>query len=491
MSHLKPLCMYGSSCYRKNPQHLLDYRHPKRNIDEEQEVKEEQGESSNKRLKADDSEKFVQTGELFSFYLTRIMTVKQDERNGFLSISISEILSPRFGQLEESAQFNYMFDVEWLIKQYDTSFRKLPLLIVFGNKANNLEIEQMNNQVKNYQNIKLCPVRLTNMFGTHHTKMMLLKYENGIRIVIHTANLVAGDWNEKTQGVWLSPLFPHLGPNHSKEDNSTTKFKSDLLDYLKSYNSKSISRWCEIIANHDLSTAKVFLIGSISGRVIGNEKVKFGHLKLRKVLSSFGPSSSLVDSNWPVIAQFSSIGSLGPKPETWLCSEFLSSLATTCRDGNSVAKLSNSMAKLPNLKLIFPSVDDVKKSLEGYQAGNSLPYSYKTAIKQLYLKSFMHKWKSDFRSRTEASPHIKSYLRHSPDHKRVSWFLLTSANLSKGAWGCLEKNGSQLAMLSYELGVLFVPKIFVIKYIQCLFLRLKMLSFREAKKYLMYWKDLI
>ena len=36
-----------------------------------------------------------------------------------------------------------------------------------------------------------------------------------------------------------------------------------------------------------------------------------------------------------------------------------------------------------------------------------------------------------------------------------------SANLSKAAWGALEKNGTQLMIRSYEIGVLFLPQNFV------------------------------
>lgn len=41
-------------------------------------------------------------------------------------------------------------------------------------------------------------------------------------------------------------------------------------------------------------------------------------------------------------------------------------------------------------------------------------------------------------------------------HKQVfsfpsSWLLLTSANLSKAAWGALQKNNSQLMIRSYEV----------------------------------------
>ena len=39
----------------------------------------------------------------------------------------------------------------------------------------------------------------------------------------------------------------------------------------------------------------------------------------------------------------------------------------------------------------------------------------------------------------------------------LSWFLLTSANLSQAAWGAVQSGGSSLYVKSYELGVLFLP----------------------------------
>ena len=32
------------------------------------------------------------------------------------------------------------------------------------------------------------------------SKMMLLEYREGLRVVIHTANLIHKDWDQKTQG---------------------------------------------------------------------------------------------------------------------------------------------------------------------------------------------------------------------------------------------------------------------------------------------------
>ena len=69
-------------------------------------------------------------------------------------------------------------------------------------------------------------------------------------------------------------------------------------------------------------------------------------------------------------------------------------------------------------------------------------------------------WKSDARYRSQAMPHIKTYTRVSPDNKKIAWFHLTSANMSKAAWGTRRKTGG-IYIMSYEAGVLFLPKFVV------------------------------
>ena len=43
-------------------------------------------------------------------------------------------------------------------------------------------------------------VNMPILYGTHHTKMMFFEYTEGMRVVIHTANLVDSDWEDRTQG---------------------------------------------------------------------------------------------------------------------------------------------------------------------------------------------------------------------------------------------------------------------------------------------------
>jgi tyrosyl-DNA phosphodiesterase-1 len=54
-------------------------------------------------------------------------------------------------------------------------------------------------------------------------------------------------------------------------------------------------------------------------------------------------------------------------------------------------------------------------------------------------------------------PHIKTFLRHVG--KDIAWLFLSSFNLSGAAWGKLERNESQLHIMSYEMGVLLLPSL--------------------------------
>ena len=69
--------------------------------------------------------------------------------------------------------------------------------------------------------------------------------------------------------------------------------------------------------------------------------------------------------------------------------------------------------------------------------------------------------------RGPAAPHIKTYIRfaHRPSAAEpkpdVEWALLTSANLSKQAWGVEGKDGKGLKISSYELGVMVWPALYL------------------------------
>ncbi|XP_035693489.1 tyrosyl-DNA phosphodiesterase 1-like [Branchiostoma floridae] len=455
----RPECKYGRKCYRKNPLHLQQFRHPGASSSSSD---EEKSSPPHKKLKtgspsaaasssSSSSSQAAEPGP-YAFFLTKVSGIAA-RFNQTGAVHISDILSAEKGKLLASAQFNYMIDIPWLRQQYPQEARGKPLLIVHGDSG--LSKVRLQEETHHFSNIQLCQARLEIMYGTHHSKMMFLLFEDGLQIVIHTANLIQQDWHQKTQGVWLSPRFPKLSDGSSPSDgDSPTHFKADLLAYLAAYKKSALDGWRRHIQEHDMSEARVHIVASVPGRHQGGQKNQWGHLKLRQVFQERGPPADQV-KGWPVIGQFSSIGSLGADAQKWLCGEWLSSLAAV--KGKPSLMMGT---RQPQLQLIYPSVNNVRTSLEGYPAGGSLPYSINTARKQPYLNKFLHQWSASARGRTRASPHIKTYTRTSPDYSRLAWFLVTSANLSKAAWGALEKNGAQLMIRSYEIGVLFLPQDF-------------------------------
>uniref|UniRef100_A0A5S6R368 Tyrosyl-DNA phosphodiesterase 1 n=1 Tax=Trichuris muris TaxID=70415 RepID=A0A5S6R368_TRIMR len=387
---------------------------------------------------------FNSAGADYGLYLTKVALL--EEKWNAKALSLADVLEQNSEELERSVQFNFMIDPEWLISCYPQKCRHLPLLIVTS--RNSSSWEELTAVAKNAPNVQLVDAPLPIPYGSHHSKMILLKYSSGVRVVIHTANLIHGDWFQKTQGMYLSPIHPPI-VNEAEESDSPTNFKKDLLAYLRAYKHRSILEWCDIISKHDFRQAKVYVVGSVPGRHVGENMTNWGHTKLRHLLNKH--LKVKVDASWPLICQFSSIGSLGVTPERWLLGEFANSLKQA--NGQQIGAP-------PNLKLIYPSVEDVRRSLEGYEGGGCLPYSFKTAFKQEYLKRFLHRWRSECNGRSLACPHIKSYLRCNATFDKLAWFLLTSANLSKAAWGSFEKNCAQIFIRSFEIGVLFLPQLY-------------------------------
>lgn len=68
---------------------------------------------------------------------------------------------------------------------------------------------------------------------------------------------------------------------------------------------------------------------------------------------------------------------------------------------------------------------------------------------------FVGRYNGESAGRQYVMPHIKTYARYQGTD--LAWVLLASHNLSKAAWGTLQKKETQLMVRSYEMGVLFVP----------------------------------
>ncbi|KAK8749254.1 hypothetical protein OTU49_015760, partial [Cherax quadricarinatus] len=336
-------------------------------------------------------------------------------------------------------QLNFMVDLEFLMSNYKAGRADgKPLLVMYG---------QMEGDTKDFSSVTCVKVNLPFIYGTHHTKMMIFEYRDGLRVVVHTANLVPDDWYEKTQGFWVSPIFPLLenGKSGLLDGESPTRFKRDLVEYLLSYKAPDLVRWTHIIMKYDFSSCNVVFVGSTPGYHTGEDKDRWGHMKVRRAIRQHATSWK---SSLPIIAQCSSIGSLGKDAKSWLSGEL----------GMSLTGAAAVCASPPPVHVVYPSEDDICNSSQGWMGGSCLPYNSATHEKQTWLAQHFHLWRSEKRKRTRVMPHIKTYTRLNKNCSAAQFLLLTSANLSKAAWGMLQKQNSQLFIRSYEAGILILPK---------------------------------
>lgn len=78
-----------------------------------------------------------------------------------------------------------------------------------------------------------------------------------MRLVISTANLYEDDWENRTQGLWMSPRLPPLPQNaDTAAGDSCTKFRHDFILYLSMYKLPQLETYINRIKRTDFSAIK-------------------------------------------------------------------------------------------------------------------------------------------------------------------------------------------------------------------------------------------
>ncbi|XP_033609930.1 probable tyrosyl-DNA phosphodiesterase isoform X2 [Cryptotermes secundus] len=477
----KICCSYGDNCYRRNPTHFTEYSHPhleklysqqkagedlrlpsgyKAKIDtniilDQLQIYRDQGFATEPNIEDAERQEHSTEGDRltvvtsqnevlarrkgfasklaesspYNFFLTAICDSPPTHKEA-LSISFHELLDPTLGDLDSSLQINFMVELDWLMEMYKVyGNEKKPLFIIYGD-----DDDVLNDPKALPENIKAKKIK-PSAFGHHHT-------------------------------VWVSPSCPQLpADSDTRAGESPTEFKADLLRYMAAYQLPELQEWMSRLRKTDFSAIKVFFVASVPGSHRGPDYDKWGHRRLGHLLKKHVTIPSLLSpseskESWPIIAQCSSIGALGTDPDAWMCGELRTSMSQRAVQPGDMPQ------PPPKFKVIYPSLRNVKNSHDDLLGGGCLPYSRRTHEKQAWFRNFLFEWKSDKRHRSKAMPHIKTYARVSPCGRHLAWFHLTSANLSKAAWGKLQepkgKGGSPgLYIMSYEAGVLFLPKLLV------------------------------
>jgi tyrosyl-DNA phosphodiesterase-1 len=325
---------------------------------------------------------------------------------------------------------SFILDMEWVMRQGQKLFYHTKDHIVFATQ----NIPEMAQFKQNFERMSLLKVQKTlhlvdvPRFGTFHSKMVLILTEEFARVAIFTANLFEKDWTDHTQGVWVQdfPLkkenFPLKKENFPLKNFPLKTESSDFQVQLQKY----LSHVGGPVATWDLSKYNFETDAQIVASVPGTfSDDSFGMHRLKSLLKDVpvSPKTGL---------QFSSFSAFG---KDWLENDF----AASCFGPTK-------------LEIVFPSQKCVENSVKGIAGGSCLP-AMAVNSRDPQIRPFLCDWKAEKNQRTRHTPHIKTYFGYTEENK-VNWLLLTSANLSKSAWGTM-KPGGKIMLRSFEIGVFF------------------------------------
>ena len=393
-------------------------------------------------------------------------------------VSLRDIVS---GPVRWCVVMNFMIDLPWLLSPDGCpELLRIPKVVWIGDERssptpNDPEFLRLKGERDWTVVNPPCP-----KFGTHHTKCFILVYDTGVRVCVHTANLIHGDVRKRTNAAWCQD-FPNKSAAHL---GRSSEFERDLGRYLATLGWKDET--CALpgaggdvvvgpsaMSRFDFSGAGAKLIASVPGRWVGSAMMNYGHTSVRHALA--GMTFPGVFKRAPVVCQFTSVGAT---TEKWM-----GEMARSFGAGATETDDANEWPGGPSLgdgelRLVWPTMGEVRGSNLGYVTGGSIPGAT-DKISREHVRRRLHRWRgggdettkegtklldhppasTDPTGRGRVMPHVKTFARYAPNAPHdLAWVIVGSHNLSGAAWGRLEKNETQIAILSYELGVLLSPR---------------------------------
>lgn len=294
--------------------------------------------------------------------------------------------------------------------------------------------------------------------------------------------MIPFDWANMCQAIWLSPLLPLQDSRIPETDSmpgnmgSGIRFKRDFLAYLSAYGTKRTGSLVEQLKRYDFSAIRAALVASVPSKLKKNEIDSekkgpvWGWSGVKNVLGCV-PMQTVTEKKPHVVVQVSSIATLGQTPR-WLHDVFFNALAAASGSGGR-----------PKYSIIFPTPDEIRRSINGYSSGSSIHMKLQSDAQQRqlqYLRPYLCQWAGDSQNggvtgpsksametkhnagRRRMAPHIKTYIRFSDAGKMdsIDWAMMTSANLSTQAWGAGPNANGEVRICSWEIGVIVWPGLY-------------------------------
>ncbi|KAG4432251.1 hypothetical protein IFR05_012257 [Cadophora sp. M221] len=264
--------------------------------------------------------------------------------------------------------------------------------------------------------------------GSSHSKILTLVYPDFLRLVITSCNMMNID-TVLGDNHW----YIHDLPKRASRSTSTpSPFETDFLSHLSALGTPKA--FIESIQGiYDYSTVKVHLTTSVPGVCSGAKAEKHGLLRLRRIVRDL--DLHLASKGAKEMALEICTASVGRLTAKWLNS------FNDCALGRKFIIAGDDSPSVPDMKLFYPSVGDVKSADATSQdaASNIGCHIHPWADAPSAVKGIFHHYKS---KDTGKLFHQKLILAYSPqDTNAAPYFVyIGSANFSQSAWGALEED---------------------------------------------------
>jgi len=361
-------------------------------------------------------------------------------------ITLDDILSStlnKTGEIPENLQqalfSTFIFEQPVIQKLIDT---KIPVIVMRNRE--NTDFASIRKD-KYYNNLTyvfpdIGPVG----YGIFHAKLMLLKFQTFLRVVISSANITDIDWNIYSQVIWLQDFKL----TKTREENEKSQFYQDLYGFLK----RCYPPDGELplsLNDYDFSDSAVDIVPSISGKFDSESAKKYGYFKIAEITKK---SEISFDMEFPPILTYQT-SSLGLPKHTFM-SEFYQAFC-----GYLNSKIMKEITQY--FEIIYPTEAYIKNCIAGAQYASEVVLfrnmysSMEFPKNSLFKLDSIHTHKSYERQLFHAKVAILSR-RHKLSDESILYF--GSHNFTASAWGRFDKFSMQLIINNFELGVIFKPQ---------------------------------
>ncbi|KAJ2084038.1 hypothetical protein H4R24_000387 [Coemansia sp. RSA 988] len=374
--------------------------------------------------------------------LTHMMGEKED-RNSCLTFR--DLIQP--DKLRKALLTTFVLDMEWMMPHFNP---KTKLVIV---KSYNPKCEACGASQSDSGRVTIVhPEFGKQRYPIMHSKIMLLFYDNYVRFVASSANLIEIDWSILQNIVFIQDV--RLDP---KKNFAPTEFGTTLTQALRDLSAPE--QVVSQIIHMDLSRVAVHIVTSVP-TVEGRSKfhadayglVRLSQIgrQLRQQRNGANGADVLDPMNTEVFCYGSSMGRLTNK---FLCDFFCSAMGVSW---NELQQKSGNRATIRNI------AQRVKVGFHTNNQGNTNKFgpSSRVCIKfnpdffyaDTYPVSTLHKIEPAV---SDTLVHAKVVLMRTGSDRLHGWMYLGSHNFTPGAWGHMRNTGrSRFFVNNYEFGVI-------------------------------------